>query len=295
MAGLCRNAGTASTGLAFGRGGRHCGGRSVNRNDFFTFETGQGSDVGCKRKVNEDSYLSRPEYGLWVVADGMGGHAAGDFASQTIVHELNSIGVAVSADDLVARFDERLTRANDIIRAQAAALEGGMIGATVAALLVHQTRFDCIWSGDSRLYLLRGGQLTQQSRDHTEARALLDAGSITAEEAQNWPRKNVITQAIGVSDKPLCERVSGELQLGDLFLICSDGLTEHIADAEIAETLLRYPPQDASAELINETVRRGARDNVTVIVIRCSDAPPPAEDEMLYDLDNSSLDTRSVL
>ncbi|WP_276152774.1 MULTISPECIES: protein phosphatase 2C domain-containing protein [unclassified Sulfitobacter] len=267
----------------------------MNRNDFFTFETGQGSDVGCKRKVNEDSYLSRPEYGLWVVADGMGGHAAGDFASQTIVHELNSIGVAVSADDLVARFDERLTRANDIIRAQAAALEGGMIGATVAALLVHQTRFDCIWSGDSRLYLLRGGQLTQQSRDHTEARALLDAGSITAEEAQNWPRKNVITQAIGVSDKPLCERVSGELQLGDLFLICSDGLTEHIADAEIAETLLRYPPQDASAELINETVRRGARDNVTVIVIRCSDAPPPAEDEMLYDLDNSSLDTRSVL
>ncbi|MGJ8557933.1 MAG: PP2C family protein-serine/threonine phosphatase [Sulfitobacter geojensis] len=267
----------------------------MNRNDYFTFETGQGSDVGCKRKVNEDSYLSRPEYGLWVVADGMGGHAAGDFASQTIVHELNSIGVAVSADDLVARFDQRLTQANEVIRAQAAQLEGGMIGATVAALLVHQTRFDCIWSGDSRLYLLRDGQLVQQSRDHTEARALLDAGSITAEEAANWPRKNVITHAIGVSEKPICERVTGELQLGDVFLICSDGLTEHIADAEIAQMLLRYPPQEACAQLIDETVRRGARDNVTVIAMRCSDAPPPAEDEMLYDLDNSSLDTGSVV
>ncbi|MGC1504442.1 MAG: protein phosphatase 2C domain-containing protein [Sulfitobacter sp.] len=267
----------------------------MNQNDYFTFETGQGSDVGCRRKVNEDSYLSCPEHGLWVVADGMGGHAAGDFASQTIVHELNSIGIAVSADDLVARFDERLTRANDVIRAKAVALNGGTIGATVAALLVHQTQFDCIWSGDSRLYLLRDGELIQQTRDHTEARALLDAGSITAEEAQNWPRKNVITQAVGVSENPNCERITGELQLGDLFLICSDGLTEHIADVEIAEMLQNYPPQEACTQLIQETVRRGARDNVTVIAMRCSDAPPPAEDEMLYDLDNSSLDTGSIL
>lgn len=267
----------------------------MNRNDYFTFETGQGSDVGCKRKINEDSYLSRPDYGLWVVADGMGGHAAGDFASQTIVHELNSIGVAVSPDDLVARFNERLTRANDVIRAHAVELQGGMIGATVAALLVHQTQFDCIWSGDSRLYLLRDGRLTQQSRDHTEARALLDAGSITAEEAANWPRKNVITHAVGVSEKPICERVTGELQLGDLFLICSDGLTEHITDAEIEQMLLNYAPQDAVAKLIEETVRRGARDNVTVIAMRCADAPPPAEDEMLNDLETKSIDTGSVL
>lgn len=267
----------------------------MNRNDYFTFETGQGSDVGCLREVNEDSYLSRPDYGLWVVADGMGGHAAGDFASQTIVHELNSIGVAVSADDLDARFNERLTRANDIIRDHAASLNGATIGATLAALLVHQGQFSCIWSGDSRLYLLRDGQLIQQSRDHTEAHALLDAGSITAEQAENWHRKNVITRAIGVTKTPNCDRVMGTLQLGDLFLICSDGLTEHITDAEIAEALATFAPQEACTRLIEETVNRGARDNVTVIALRCSDAPPPAEDEMLIDLVNDISEAGSIL
>ena len=255
----------------------------MNRNDYFTFETGQASDVGCIRQVNEDSFLSRPDYGLWVVADGMGGHAAGDFASQTIVKELNSIGVAVSPDDLHARFMERLGHANDIIRAHAVELQNGTIGATVAALLVHDTHFACIWSGDSRVYLLRDGQLVQQSKDHTEVRALLDAGSITPEEAEKWPRKNVITHAIGVTENPECELVAGELHLGDFFLICSDGLNEHLSDAEISAIMSTHAPQDACARLITDTVRRGARDNVTVIALRCSDPPPPAEDEMLIE------------
>lgn len=267
----------------------------MNTNDFFTFETGQATDVGCLRQVNEDSLLSRPDYGMWVVADGMGGHAAGDFASQTIVAELDSIGLAVSPDDLHARFSERLARANDTIRAHAAELGRGSIGATVAALLVHDTHFACVWSGDSRIYLMRDGHLVQQSKDHTEARALLEAGSITAEEAANWPRKNIITRAVGVSDTPECELIAGELQLGDFFLICSDGLNEHLSDGEIAAFLSGAAPQDACAGLIDETLRRGARDNVTVIAMRCSDPPPPAEDEMLIDLDSEDQDMGTTL
>ena len=129
----------------------------MHSTDFFAFRTGQATDVGRVRTVNEDSFPSRPEAGLWVVADGMGGHAAGDFASQTIVRELFSMGVPGSAEDMQARFMERLGRANELILDHAAELNQGTIGATVVALLVDGQDYACIWSGDSRIYRFRSG------------------------------------------------------------------------------------------------------------------------------------------
>ena len=249
-------------------------------NDCFTFDTGQATDVGCRREINEDSLLSRPDFGLWVVADGMGGHAAGDFASQTIVAELQSVGVAGSPEDLEARFAERLGRANDAILSHAATLGRGTIGATLVALLVHGDEYACLWSGDSRVYLLRDGQLHQVTRDHTELRAMLDAGTITAEEARNWPRRNVITRAIGVTARPDCDRVAGRLALDDCFVLCSDGLTEHLEDHEIAEYVSRMSPREACRAMVEETLRRGARDNVTVIAVRTLPPPPPEDDDL---------------
>lgn len=256
----------------------------MEHNDFFTFETGQHTDVGCRRSVNEDSFLSRPDWGLWVVSDGMGGHAAGDFASQTIVEELNSIGVTASPEDLQARFFERITRANGTIYAHAASLQRGAIGATLVALLVHGEDYACIWSGDSRIYLLRRGELVQQTQDHTELKMLLDSGAITPEEAQNWPRKNVITRAIGVTDTPQCDVVSGKLVLDDVFILCSDGLTEHLEDAEIAQFAGTLPPKEACDAMIQLTLERGAKDNVTVIAMRC--LPPPEMEEGEDDIDD---------
>ncbi len=241
----------------------------MSNNRHFSFETGHATDTGCVRQINEDSYLSRPDFGLWVVADGMGGHAAGDYASMTIVRELNSIGVPGSTEDLQARFLERLTRANELITEHAQELEQGTIGATVVSLLIHGRNYACVWAGDSRAYLLREGVLRQISEDHTEVRALLNAGTITADEAVHWPRKNVITRAIGVGERPDCDTVSGPVELGDCFVLCSDGLTEHLSDAEIARFAGSLPPQEACAAMIAETVRRGARDNVTVIAVRC--------------------------
>jgi protein phosphatase len=255
----------------------------MHSNEFFTFETGQATDVGCHRQLNEDSFLSRPDYGLWVVADGMGGHAAGDFASFTIVQELNSVGVPASADDLRARFMERLTRANDMILQYAAQIDRGTVGATVVSLLVHGEDYACIWSGDSRVYLWRGGHLVQQSRDHTEVRALLDAGTITPDEAAHWPRKNVITRAIGVTAQPECEFVAGRLEVGDVFILCSDGLTEHLSDEDIARHAAIPSPQEACDAMVRETLARGARDNVTVILMRCLPPPP------VTDLDDALL------
>ncbi len=243
-------------------------------NEVFRFETGAGTDTGCLRDHNEDSFLSHPEWGLWVVADGMGGHSAGDFASQSITHEMQSIGVPGSADDLQARFIERLTRAHDRIATHAEALGGRTVGATVVGLLAFDAQFSCVWSGDSRIYLLRDGVLSQQTRDHTEVRELLEAGTITPEQARDWPRKNVITRAIGVSEVPDCDVMSGEIRLGDTFLLCSDGLTEHLEDGELATMLAGPDAQAVCNSLITETLARGARDNVTAIVVRAHAADP---------------------
>ena len=238
--------------------------------DHFVIETGAATDTGRVRDHNEDSYLTKPEFGVWVVADGMGGHDAGDFASQTIVAELASVGYAISTEDLQARFMERLGRAHIRIMEHAASLGGSTVGATLVALLVHDDEYLCVWSGDSRVYRMRDGVLTQQTKDHTEVRELFEAGLISADEAEHWPRKNVITRAIGVSDAPHCDTVGGDLQSGDMFLLCSDGLTEHNSDDDIAQAMRSgLSPQAICDGLIGQTLDRGAKDNVTAVVMRC--------------------------
>lgn len=246
----------------------------MHSSEFFTYLTGQATDVGRVRSVNEDAFLSRPEAGLWVVADGMGGHAAGDFASDRIVRELYSIGMPASGADFQARFMERLGRANSAILEHARHLGVGTVGATIVALLIDGQDYACIWAGDSRIYLLRDGVLAQQTRDHTEVQALLDAGSVTPEQAETWARKNVITRAVGVTRTPECDVVGGRLKLGDRFVLCSDGLTGHVPDAEIAAIVGAHEPQEACDRLIALTLERGAKDNVTVIVLQI--LPPPA-------------------
>lgn len=237
----------------------------------YRFETATRSDVGCVRKVNEDSLLALPESGLWLVADGMGGHAAGDFASQSIVAEMETVGIPDGAVDLHARFMDRLARANKRIISHAAELGGGTIGSTIASLLVQQGHFACIWSGDSRVYRMRGGVLTQRTRDHTEVRTLLDNGTITPAEADTWPRKNVITRAIGVTPDPQCDMVEGVLEDRDLFLLCSDGLTEYYHDDELERVMLRMDEnlQGLCDHLVATALERGGKDNVSVVAVRC--------------------------
>ncbi len=117
---------------------------------------------------------------------------------------------------------------------------------------------------------MRYNRIEQITRDHTEAQELLDRGTITPEEARTWPRKNVITRAIGVFEEPELEMVQGRVEHGDVFVICSDGLTEHVEDDEIERFALRRPIGHAVDSMISTTLERGARDNVTVIQITCS-------------------------
>jgi protein phosphatase len=231
------------------------------------FDTGAATHVGKVRQRNEDSFLAQPAIGVWAVADGMGGHQAGDVASATVVAALNTIVHPRSAAELLSQCEDRMVAANAQVRALADE-RGAVIGTTVAILLVFDRHYACVWSGDSRIYLVRGGQIMQVSRDHTQVQQLVDEGAITAEEALTFPGRNIITRAIGVSDYPELEMESGSLRAGDVFLICSDGLTGHVSDAEILEHVAIGPAQYVCDALIDLTLQRGAHDNVTVVVAR---------------------------
>ncbi|RDJ24975.1 serine/threonine-protein phosphatase [Bosea caraganae] len=232
------------------------------------FETGAVSHAGRVRKANEDHLVTRPEFGLWAVADGMGGHENGALASATVAAALEGIGAASSAPDLLARLEEGVLKANAELREIIEAKGGAPMGSTLVVLLVHERHFACVWSGDSRIYLVRAGRILQVSHDHTEVQDMVDKGVLTPDEAKRSPRRHIITHAIGVHDQPELDLNNGELESGDTFVLCSDGLTEHVADEEILLAVREAAPQAACDALLALTLERGARDNVTVIVVR---------------------------
>jgi protein phosphatase len=233
-----------------------------------SFETGAVSHAGRVRKANEDHLVVRPEFGLWAVADGMGGHENGALASATVAAALEGVGAASSAPDLLARLEEGVLKANAELRQIISRKGGAPMGSTLAVLLVHERHFACVWSGDSRIYLVRGGRILQVSHDHTEVQDLVDKGMLTPDEARHSPRRHIITHAIGVQDVPELDLNNGELESGDVFVLCSDGLTEHVADDEILQAVSETGAQAACDALLALTLDRGARDNVTVIVVR---------------------------
>jgi len=233
-----------------------------------SFETGAISHVGRVRSANEDNLVVRPQFGIWAVADGMGGHENGALASATVATAVERIGAAQSAPDLLAQLEHGVLQANAELRRHIADRGGAPMGSTLAVLLVHDRHFACVWSGDSRIYLLRAGRMIQISRDHTEVQEMVERGLLTPEEAKRSPRRHVITRAIGVHDMPELDLESGEIENEDAFVLCSDGLTEHVADDEILRAVAAGGAQEACEALLALTLQRGARDNVTVIVVR---------------------------
>lgn len=242
------------------------------------FETAAVTHQGRVRAANEDSYLLRPGSGLWAVSDGMGGHKGGRIASALVVEELGRINDVGGASNLLAECTRALEAANARLRAHAAAIKVDMMGATVVLLLIHGDAFACIWSGDSRVYRVREGVIAQLTRDHSEAEELVAEGVISREEARTWPRRNVVTRAIGATVEPELEIVDGIAELGDTFVLCSDGLTCHLEDEEIRDLVMAGGPKRAADALVELALERGGRDNVTVVVVRCVPREPTVTD-----------------
>ncbi len=227
------------------------------------------SDVGHRRKINEDGFIERPEIGLWMVADGMGGHHAGDVASGTLVETLGSIEAADELETLAKRVESGIEEVNGRLhRLASEARKGQIIGSTVVALVAENLRCVAIWAGDSRLYRYREGRLEQLSSDHSLMDELVRAGLMSAEEASAEGNGNIITRAVGAESEIDLDSIRFDAAAGDLYLLCSDGLTKELGDIEIA-THLDSGSLEASAQaLIDAALSKGGRDNITVVLIR---------------------------
>lgn len=223
---------------------------------------------GNVRDHNEDSCLDAPDRGLWVVADGMGGHDSGDYASQLIVERLGSLPAISRASAFVDRVEDELLWVNRHLYDKSQAAERPtVIGSTVVALLACGTFGVVVWAGDSRLYLLRDGLLRRVSRDHSEVQILVERGLVQAHEAEFHPQANVITRAVGGSDRLDLDMALCDLRPGDRFLLCSDGLYKDMPEQEIAQQLASGDCRSVSAALLSLVLSRECKDNVTVIVV----------------------------
>ncbi len=230
-------------------------------------EFGHSTHVGLRREHNEDTYYADADMGLWLVADGMGGHEHGEIASalarDTVVAEVaKGIGLAQA----IRLADE------EIIRHSNKRAESLPMGTTVAAVRLRGREYEVSWVGDSRVYLWNG-ELKQVSQDHSYVQELVDQGAITTEQARTHPHRNVVTQALGVTDPQSLrvEVVNGSLAPRQQLLICSDGLTEEVPDSHIAMVLARedLSAQECVDHLILAALDGGGSDNITVILIRC--------------------------
>jgi len=221
------------------------------------------SVTGNVRKVNEDSLLDLPAAGLWVVADGMGGHNAGDVASRMIVQELSSLRPSERPSVFIDAVDETLARVNRRLYESSLASGGGLSGSTVVVLAAFDRYAACLWAGDSRLYRLRAGVLAQLTRDHSEMQEHADRGFAPDETVAS----NVITRAVGgIAELPLDFELV-ELADGDSLLLCSDGLYREITDADISRHLAESPER-ACRGMIEQALAGECADNVSVVVVR---------------------------
>ncbi|MBB4256125.1 MULTISPECIES: PP2C family serine/threonine-protein phosphatase [unclassified Bradyrhizobium] len=232
-----------------------------------SFDVGSVTHAGRVRERNEDSFLVRTDVGLWAVADGMGGHEAGDLASRVVVQSLDAIGSLESAADLLAECEVRLFSANQQILALSQERQGATVGTTAAVLLVRDGYYACVWAGDSRVYLISRGIINQVSHDHSELEELIAEGALSREDVKDWPN-NAITRAVGVADDPEFEVVTGPAAPEDIFVICSDGLTKHVQDEEILQHAATRRAQAACDDMLALALDRGGLDNVTIVIVR---------------------------
>jgi serine/threonine-protein phosphatase Stp1 len=232
------------------------------------FECAVRTHVGCRRRMNEDAVLSRPELGVWAVADGMGGHEAGEVASALVVEGLAGLDPGLALAQRAAAAGRVLEGVNDALMT----LAGGRrtIGSTVVAVLADERAFVCLWAGDSRVYRVRAGGLQRLTRDHSLVQELVDLGEIDAAEAEGHPNANVITRAVGADATLKLDLVEGDVRPGDVFLLASDGLTRLISDDELRTGLQAEGLEATADQFLDTCLERGAPDNVSLVILRAA-------------------------
>jgi serine/threonine-protein phosphatase Stp1 len=228
------------------------------------------SHVGMVREINEDAFLESPENGLWAIADGMGGHAAGDYVASLIVDSLRHVSPMDSLAIYTRALRTALTQVNTAVREETLRREVTLMGSTVVVLATQSNQGVCLWAGDSRLYRLRDGELQGISRDHSYVQDLQDSGLLSEAEARVHPRANIVTRAVGVEEALDVAMVHLDVLPGDTYLLCSDGLNKTTDDHEIRDVLGHADPYQVVRSLVHLGLTRGAPDNITAIVVKAS-------------------------
>ena len=229
-------------------------------------EYGHGTHVGLRRDHNEDTYVADAQIGLWLVADGMGGHDSGEVAS------------AIARDTVVQHYSDGRSLTDAICEAAKAVAAKSeskpaalSMGTTLVASAVKESEYEVAWVGDSRVYHFGPEGLKQLTSDHSFVQELVKQGAITPEQARHHPQKNVVTQALGVTEpKSLrVDSVKGSLSTGEMLLLCSDGLTEEVEESSITAILRRddLSTQERVDHLILAALDNGGSDNVTVLLL----------------------------
>lgn len=223
-----------------------------------SFRSAATSDVGKVRKANQDSFIERTEVGIWAVADGVGGHSHGEVASRMVCDAVADVTPNSGFSDVIAAVRERLDRVNEYLVRQADDDESRRSGSTVVVLLTRGSRCAVLWAGDSRVYRLRNGRLAQLTRDHSVA----ESGAAGTDHDSHG-----ITRAVGGDAELTLDEIQDRVQVGDRFLLCSDGLTREVRDEQIQTRLATGDIRAAAAALVSAALENGARDNVTALIV----------------------------
>ena len=229
------------------------------------------TDTGRVRDKNEDSILVHADENVWIVADGMGGHHAGDFASQTITNNLSLFKQHASLDDSILLLEENILNSNSIIRKKSFKLgRSATIGSTIVCVYIWHNLLFTFWAGDSRLYRYRDGKLERLTEDHSYVEELVRMGKIEAREAEEHPAANVVLKAVGIDDHLCLDFEYFELEQDDIYIICSDGLYKDLEETEITPIIESNPEDMAelSQSLLAASLDAGGTDNTSIITLK---------------------------
>ncbi len=233
-----------------------------------SWQSAEESHRGNRRKSNEDAVLSRSEARLWAVADGMGGHHAGDVASHAIATGLAELTLNGSLADGVDEVEDRLLEVNEGLRLHARVeCQGATIGSTVVALLTRDDVGAVLWAGDSRLYRLRGSTLEQITRDHNPVSDLLDVGGVSEMDALSADT-NIITRAVGCQPELFLDVAVFGVEADDTYLLCTDGLYRELDTYELVKELRREVLEVSAQGLLQKCLAGAARDNISFVIAR---------------------------
>ena len=230
--------------------------------------TSSFTHTGVVRSKNEDALLALPKSGLWAVADGMGGHEDGDFASSCVIGHLYQLAMHHKGIELVQMIPSVIQLANDeILHQSSIGASRRIIGTTLVALVLEGENYHCFWSGDSRCYLLRGDQLHPLTTDHTRAEEMRASGQYTEVEISTNPESHALIHAIGVDQNPFIDCVQGVIYEGDRFLLCSDGLTKVYDDYELTLRVQNSNIDQVNMDFLSDALVAGAPDNISSVLV----------------------------